>query len=509
MKIFRKIFTRMHLTLFLLFLQMVALGVFAGWIVRASVVVYYVGVVVSILVFSFVLKKDEAAVYKITWLVVVLAFPSVGGVLYLFFGNKRPVRRISAHVKQHALIAKLLDADGNLPFINQIQCGRMYSLMQYIRSLSSYHAYRNTETKYYPMGELMFEDMLAEIEKAEKFIFLEFFIIKSGKMWDALLDLLAKKAAEGVEVRLIVDHLGSHKLFTRAYLREIRKLGIRVMRFNPMVPFLLLFMNNRDHRKILVVDGKVAFTGGINIADEYINVQRRFGIWKDTGLRLRGDAVWSFTLMFIEMWDTFCKQDEHISDYEAYKVKSHDGIATDGFVIPYGDSPLDNEQLAENVYVDILSQAEHYVYIFTPYLIISEKFVSALQLTAKRGVDVRIITPGIPDKKLVFRLTRSYYRYLLEAGVKIYEYSSGFLHAKSMVCDDEIAVVGTINLDYRSLYLHFECAALLYNVSVIKDIRDDALRVAEDGRQVALTPVRWRLWNDLLEAVLHLFAPLM
>jgi cardiolipin synthase len=209
------------------------------------------------------------------------------------------------------------------------------------------------------------------------------------------------------------------------------------------------------------------------------------------------------------MWDTFCRKDEHISDYQAYRSPIGERTETDGFVVPYGDTPLDNEQLGENIYVDILTQAEQYVYIFTPYLIISEKLISALQLAAKRGIDVRIITPGIPDKKLVFRLTRSYYRYMHEAGVKIIEYSPGFLHSKGMVCDDKIAVVGTINLDYRSLYLHFECAVLLYKSSIIADIRNDALLAIEQGREVDPTPPKWRLGSDLLDAILHLFAPLM
>lgn len=504
-----KIATRMNATIFLLLVQILAIGFFAWWVVTSFDIVSYIGIAISVLVFSYVLKKDEASVYKITWLIVILVIPPVGGVLYVFFRNKRPGKKIAAHIEEHALIAKILDADGNLPFINQVQCGRMYSLMQYIRGVSSCHAYKNTETKYYPLGNLMFEDMIAAIYKAENFIFLEFFIVKSGKMWDTLLDVLIQKAEDGVEVRLIVDHLGSHKLFTKAYIRKLHAKKIRVLRFNPMVPFLFLFMNNRDHRKILVVDGKIAFTGGINISDEYINLKKHFGIWKDTGIRLHGDAVWSFTLMFIEMWDTFCKKDEHISNYEIYKVVPSEEIPTDGFVLPYGDTPLDFEALGENIYIDILTQAESYVYIFTPYLIISEKLISAFQLTAKRGIDVRIITPGIPDKKLIFRLTRSYYKYLLEAGVKIYEYTPGFLHAKSMVCDDKIAVVGTINMDYRSLYLHFECAVLLYNSSLIKELRDDALQTIEQSREINLSPVKWRLWSDLLDAVLHLFAPLM
>lgn len=507
MRFFRALFSRMGATVVLLLLQIFVFGVSAVWAVQTSVVAYYVGIGLTVLVFSYVLKKDDASVYKIVWIIIILAYPPIGGVIYLFFGNKRAVKRIASHINEHAIIARLLDEDGNLPFVSRVKCGRMYSLMQYVRNVSGYHAYNNTECKYYPMGELMFDDILDAIRKAEKFIFIEFFIVKDGQMWQTLLSLLEEKAAAGVEVRLIIDHMGSHKLFTKSYLRFLLAKKIHVLRFNPMVPFLLIFMNNRDHRKILVIDGKEAFTGGINIADEYVNLRRPYGIWKDTGIRLRGDAVWSFTLMFIEMWDTFCKKDDRISDYESYRAQT--SAASDGFVIPYGDTPLDREALGENVYCDILSQAENYVYIFTPYLIISEKLISALQLAAKRGVDVRVVTPGIPDKKLIFRLTRSYYRYLLDAGVKIYEYAPGFLHAKSMVADDETAVVGTINLDYRSLFLHFECAVLIHQSSIVKDIRDDALRAIEESRLVPSDPPRWRLWSDLLDALLHLFAPLL
>jgi len=299
-------------------------------------------------------------------------------------------------------------------------------------------------------------------------------------------------------------------LFTNRYLRQLRAQGIKIVRFNPLRPKLLMFMNNRDHRKIIVIDGHTAYNGGTNIADEYINIKSRFGIWKDTGLRLRGEAVWSFTLMFIEMWDLFCRPAELIKDYEKYRGTAGVlDVVGDGVVLPYGDSPLDNEQLGENIYIDMLNQARDYVYIFTPYLIISENMIYALKMAVKRGVDVRIVTPGIPDKKLVFRLTRSYYRFLLEAGVKIYEYTPGFMHAKSFVCDDKLAVVGTINLDYRSLYLHFECATLIYDAKVIDEIKNDALESIAVSHEVVTRVGRKTLVGQFVDAVLHLFSPLM
>jgi len=476
----------------------------------------YVGYAVSVLVFLYLIKKDEASAYKLSWVIIVMTFPVVGGVIYLLYGKVHPARqKISAHIEEHALIAKLLDSDGNLPFVNQVQCGRMYSLLQYIRSSSSYHAYQNTETKYYPIGELKFSDMLDELSKAEKFIFLEYFIIKKSQMWDDILEILEQKAAEGVEVRLIIDDFGSHRLFVNKYIKALRTKGIKVMRFSPIKPFLAAFMNHRDHRKIMVVDGHTAFVGGLNISDEYININSKFGVWKDTAIRLKGDGVWSFTLMFIEMWDTFCKTEERINNHAFYRMSMEEQnmrdmlsspTKTDGFIVPYGDSPLDNEQLGENIYIDILNQSERYVYIFTPYLIISEKMIHALQMTARRGVDVRIIMPGIPDKKIIYRLSRSYYNCLLEAGVRIFEYAPGFLHAKSFVCDDEVAVVGTINLDYRSLYLHFECATLLYHTSSIQDIKADAIQTIAESREVSM---KASSWHDMLDAVLHLFAPLL
>ena len=496
---------RMTVTIWLLIIQIAIIAALTVLVFRYYPIIWYFGFAISIFALLYILKKDDASAYKITWIAIVLLIPAVGGILYVLIGNKRPLKRISAHAKEHALIARLLDSAPDIPFSEQHR--RMGSLFKYVRDISAYHTYENTKVTYFPMGELMFRDMLADLEKAERFIFLEFFIIKKSEMWDAIVEVMARKASEGVDVRIIVDDLGSHRLFTNAYIAELRAQNIKVLQFNPMVPFLLFFMNNRDHRKILVVDGVCAFTGGINIADEYINKKERFGVWKDTGLKLEGEAVWSFTLMFIEMWDTFCRAEERIHDHTSYMTATN--LEPDGIVLPYGDTPLDKTQLAENIYVDVLNQAKRYVYIFTPYLIISEKMIIALQVAAGRGVDVRIVTPGIPDKKYINRLTRSYYNYLLSAGVRIYEYTPGFMHAKSFVSDDDVAVVGTINLDFRSLYLHFECAVLLYKSSVIKEIKDDVLQSIALSREVKHGDRKINIFNSVMDAVLHLFAPLL
>ena len=515
----KKIFTRLKVTGVLLLAQIILFFAINAAIVIWFPFVTYFLMGLTILALAFIIKKEEAPAYKITWITIILLLPMffypvvflpIGGAIYLMIGNKRPLRKITAHVNEHALIARLLDSN-ELPNLMNLANKRAKSLFDYIRRVSSYHSYENTSTKYYSMGETMFQDMLAELKKAEKFIFLEFFIVAEGIMWGQILEILTKKAASGVEVRVIIDDLGSEKLFSKRYIKNLKEKNIHVLRFNPMVPFLLFFMNNRDHRKIMVVDGKVAFTGGMNIADEYINIKKRFGIWKDTGVKLEGDAVWSFTLMFIEMWDTFSSVSERINDYEIYKIDSR-VYKSEGFVIPFGDTPLDKEQLSENVFVDILSQARDYVYFFTPYLIISEKLTFAMQHAAKRGVDVRIVMPGIPDKKAIFRLSRSYYGPLLSQGVKIFEYSPGFLHAKSMVSDDKFSVVGTVNLDYRSLYLHFECGVLFYKSNIINEVKQDMLTAMQASKEVLPADkndrVR-RIWDELIDALLHLFAPLL
>ena len=517
----RKFFTRLKVTGVLLLAQIILFFAINAAIVIWFPFVAYFLMGLTILALAFIIKKEEAPAYKITWITIILLLPllfypvvflPIGGAIYLMIGNRRPLRKITAHVNEHALIARLLDSD-ELPNINNLANKRAKSLFDYVRRVSSYHAYENTNSKYYNMGEDMFKDMLIELEKAEKFIFIEFFIVADGFMWGQVLDILSSKASEGLEVRVIIDDLGSEKLFSKRYIKSLKERNIHVLRFNPMVPLLLFFMNNRDHRKIMVVDGKVAFTGGMNIADEYINIKKRFGIWKDTGVRLEGDAVWSFTLMFIEMWDTFSKGSERINNYEAYKV--HNDISadsTEGFVLPFGDTPLDKERLSENIFVDILYQARDYVYFFTPYLIISEKLTFAMQHAAKRGVDVRIVMPGIPDKKAIFRLSRSYYGPLLNQGVRIFEYSPGFLHAKSMVSDDRFAVVGTVNLDYRSLYLHFECGVVFYKSKIIDEIKHDMQSVMCVSKEVLPADKRdrvRRVWDELIDALLHLFAPLL
>ena len=355
----------------------------------------------------------------------------------------------------------------------------------------------------------MFPAMLEALRSAEHFIFMEYFIINQGYMFQTIVDILEEKAKQGVEVRLIYDDMGCIGTLPPHYYKILQKKGIKCAAFNPFRPVMSVIMNNRDHRKILVVDGTVGFTGGINLADEYINKIERFGYWKDTGVRIEGEGVWSLTNMFLGMWNSIVRSSE---DYKKYLPPVHQtwNLDEDGFVQPYGDSPLDHENVGENIYLNIISRAKKYVYIFTPYLIIDHETLVALRNAAKSGVDVRIVTPGIPDKKMVYLLTQSYYTPLLEAGVKIYQYTPGFLHAKSFVCDDEIATVGSVNLDFRSLYLHFECGVFMYRSKAVMQVKQDCMETFACSEEISLAFCRKRpLPVRMLQSLLRLFAPLM
>lgn len=335
---------------------------------------------------------------------------------------------------------------------------------------------------------------------------MEYFIIGQGEMWDEILEVLVEKVKEGVDVRIIYDDFGCARKLPNNYHKKLKDLGIKVQIFNQVIPVLSSVLNNRDHRKITVIDGKAAFTGGLNLADEYINKIERFGYWKDSVLLIKGDAVWSFTIMFLQVWSFNCGEE---IDYDKYKFKS---METDdkGYVQVYGDSPYDGELIGESVYMNILNRAKNYVYIYTPYLIIDNELLTSLILAAKSGIDVRIVTPHIEDKWYVHIITKSYYRQLIEAGVKVYEYTPGFIHSKVFLCDDEIATVGTINMDYRSLYFHFECGAYLYKTECIDEIKKDFKETFKVSKSITIEDTRKIKWsNRFLRAIIRLIAPLL
>ena len=460
--------------------------------------------VLSLFITLYLVRKDENSDYKIIWLVLIGMMPLLGGALYLAFGNKAPAKRMRQRMqaveRQHT--ADLAQQPGQTDALDPASRG----LSRYVSEYGPYPAWKNSTAKYYPCGEAMYPDLLADLEKAERFIFLEFFIVRTGKMWKGVEDILVRKAAQGVDVRLIYDDFGSLLGLPSDFVVKMERAHIRCIPFNPVVPLLSLVMNHRDHRKIVVIDGKVAYTGGINLADEYINAITRFGYWKDAGLRIEGAAVWNFTVMFLDFWNAFRPFEQ---DYSTFRPQLAVLPASDGVVQPYADSPLDEEPVAETVYLDVLAQSQQYVYFYTPYLAIGEEMLDALRNAAKRGVDVRLVLPGIPDKKLVFRLSRSYYLPLLRAGVRIYEYTPGFLHAKCCVSDDRAAVVGSINMDYRSMFLHFECGVLLLQNSQVLALRDDVRRTLPQCREVQCADCRTGLAGTVLDSVLRLLSPLM
>ena len=457
----------------------------------------------SILIVLYLVRKDENSAYKIGWIVLIGVLPLLGGALYLAFGNKAPAKRLRERMQkvEQAHTADLAPQEGQTDTL-ELSCKNM---SRYVERYGPYPAWKNTAAEYFPCGEAMYPKLLADLEQAEKFIFLEFFIVKTGKMWDGVEAILKRKAAEGVDVRLIYDDFGSLLGLPTDFVIRMEKNRIHCIPFNPVVPLVSLVMNHRDHRKIVVIDGNVAYTGGVNLADEYINAEHRFGYWKDAAIRLEGAAVWNFTVMFLNCWNAFRPLETDYAPYAPTRLPKQQ----DGIVQPYSDSPLDEEPLAETVYLNILSQAKRYVYIYTPYLAVGEEMLDALKNAAKRGVDVRLVLPGIPDKKLVFRLSRSYYVPLIRAGVRIYEYTPGFLHAKCYVSDDRVAVVGSINMDYRSLFLHFECGTLLFHNSQVIALRDDVRATLPQCREVQLSDCRTSLPGTLLDSVLRLLSPLM
>ncbi|MCR4956035.1 MAG: cardiolipin synthase [Lachnospiraceae bacterium] len=487
-----------------------------GWFV--SLVLYFnktfpfAGVLVQIaavLIVLIIVNKETNPSFKLAWSVLILGIPILGITMYYLFGRteitKTNRRRIAImHEKSVKFLSDNEDVMGRISARSR-GAGKQ---SDYIRKWSDFPPYDNYGLTYYMSGDDTLKPILDAIDGAKEYIFLEFFIIEEGVFLNSILKALQKKALEGIEVRMMYDDFGSATKVPLYYDKVIEGMGIQCIRFNPLRPFLSVVMNNRDHRKMIIVDGKIAFTGGFNLADEYINQQERFGYWKDNGLRIEGPAVSNFVAMFMEMWQYSTREKEDESPYFA-TFKEGEFVKQPGYIQPYADSPLDREKVGETVYLNIINRAKDYIYIFTPYLIIDNEMMTALCNAAKQGVDVRIVTPGIPDKKLVFLMTQSYYVTLLEAGVRIYEFRPGFIHAKTFVCDDVIATVGTINLDYRSLYMHFECGVWIHRANEISQIKEDALNTFSISEEITYEKEINRNWLiKTIQGVLRLLAPI-
>ena len=484
----------------------------AVWIVGLVLLLndyyYVVSLVTSLLAFLVVLNlygQQMTGPMKASWIILILFFPVMGVCIYLMFGHSNCVRGMRKRFDRLLQRTEGLLGDGEEVLARvEKEDRQIANQLHYLSRRAGFPAYDNTDVVYYATAEEGLEAQKEALRQAEHFIFMEYHAIEDSQSFRGLEEILVEKARQGVEVRLLYDDMGSMGFISPAFIKRMQALGIQCRVFNPLLPVLNIFMNNRDHRKITVIDGKVGFTGGYNLADEYFNLTHPFGWWKDTGVKLTGDAVPSLTVMFLTMWNGIKETDDAFAPYlpeVPYQAKEG------GIVVPYADSPLDDEQVGENVYLNMVKQAKDYVYIMTPYLILDDELISELTLAAMRGVEVRIITPGIPDKKLVYRVTRSYYSCLVNRGVRVFEYTPGFCHAKMMLCDGETAAVGTINLDYRSLYLHFENGVFLSRCSALGDIRKDFLQTFEQCCEVTedYKGKRLTFWQTLL----RLFAPLM
>ena len=504
----RVVFRRRVFVISLILIQLA----FILFVILAHTTFRYVDLVLrafSIAVCIYILNKKEKSAYKLTWIFLILLFPLFGGVIYVFFhtqSSPRKLRRQTEEINKRLRPLFLLPGDV-LPELSA-KHRECQPQSYYLQEHSGFPVYKNTQTQFFNSGESFFEQALVELEKAEKYIFLEFFIIKQGKMLDPIIDILERKAAQGLDVRIIYDGLGCFMTLPLNFDKLLEEKGIKCLVFNPFKPILSSLQNNRDHRKIISIDGKVAFTGGMNLADEYINARERFGHWKDAAIMLRGEAAWSLTLIFLEMWNLEKKEPEDIEAFYPWKNEVCK-IKTDGYVQPYADSPIDDENVGEHVYIQIINNAKEYIYINTPYLVVDNNLLSALSLAAKSGVDVRIITPYRWDKWFVAIVSRSYYRQLILAGVKIYEYSKGFNHSKTFVSDDRVATVGTTNLDFRSLYLHFECGVWMYKTSSVAKIKEDFLNTLSFCRENTLKDCSRNAVQRVIQDVLRLFAPLM
>ncbi|SKC76792.1 cardiolipin synthase [Maledivibacter halophilus] len=503
-----------HRIVFLAIALIIQLLVLIGVILKFSdyFIFFYGGnILISIIAVLGIINNDMNPAYKIAWIIPIMLFPIFGGLFYIFFGGNKLDKRTKYKMKciedrtkealppQEFIIKEMESKDKTTA--NQ---------SRYIQNYAYFPPYCNTLAEYLSIGEMKFERLKEELKKAEHYIFLEYFIINEGEMWNSILNILLEKVSEGVDVRVIYDDAGCLFTLPYRYDKKLEKMGIKCCVFNPLIPLLYPILNNRDHRKIAIIDGHTGFTGGINLADEYINRFEKYGYWKDSAIMIKGEAVWSMTVMFLSMWDYLRGIEEDFKQFKCDTALLDSLKDIDGYVQPFADSPLDDEAVGETVYLNLINKAEKYVYITTPYLIINNEMVTALSSAAKGGVDIRIITPYCADKWYVHAVTRSYYKILIESGVKIYEYTPGFIHSKTYVSDDEYGVVGTINMDYRSLYLHFECGVWMYNSSSIIEMKHDFLTTLKVCKEITMEDFKNIKWYKALgRSFLRVFAPLM
>lgn len=509
-KILKQIFSQKALFILLMLLQVLFLGSSIWFFSANYAFVYAFLIVIDILLVIYINSSRDNPAYKMMWIVIITLLPIFGGIAYIYTKNQISIRALSKNQTKRLLEVKQYLPQGKNEYHKlKKENEHLANLSEYIYNYANLPIYQNTKVTYLSVGEMWYKKMKEEMLKARHYIFMEYFIIAEGKMWEEISDILSHKADEGVEIRILYDGIGTGFITSRKKFRFLEKKGVKIKEFNPFRPFLSTIQNNRDHRKIAVIDGMAAFNGGTNIADEYINEKLRFGHWKDTAVMIKGDAVKSFVAMFLQLWEREDISQNYLNKYfPADDV--YEKIDNKGFVQPYTDSPLDKETVGKLVYLDLINMAEERICIMTPYLIPDDELVRALELAAKKGIDVSIIMPHHPDKWYVYKIAWSFYEELIDYGIKIYEYLPGFVHAKSFLIDDKIAVVGTINLDYRSLYLHFECATLFYKCSAVDQLKADCSETIKKCVRITKEAcVKQSFLNKLVGNILRLFAPLL
>lgn len=530
-------FSRTAIIVVALLLQLFVFFASFYWLKDYSTVVYAAFVLLGAVTVVHILNEENNASFKIAWIIPVLVIPVFGTVLYIYINLQPGTKRIHKKLTkiEDEIRPYLAQNEETVQELQEQSAGEK-GIADYLYHADNYPVYAGCKMKYYPIGEAKFADMIEQLKRAEHFIFMEYFIVTKSYMWNTILEILKEKAAQGVEVRMMYDGMCSLALLPYGYYKDLEKMGIQSIPFSQIRPVLSTYQNNRDHRKILIIDGKTVFTGGINLADEYINRIDRFGHWKDTAVMIQGKAVKSFTLLFLKMWHVAKGKDsipeEEIRKYtvSVWENAQTGDMCTDmesmrntdmqnmqdkklhagGYVIPYGDDPYGDERIGKQVYIDILNRARKYVHIMTPYLILDDEMITALRYCAKRGVETVIIMPHIPDKIYAYLLARTYYKQLLKYGVKIYEYTPGFVHAKVFVSDDIRGCVGTINLDFRSLYLHFECGAYMYSNDVLHDVEQDFKETLKQCQEITKESCdKYPKGKMLVGKMLRLIAPLM
>lgn len=498
---------RLAITFFFILFQLVLLSIVSIYFSRSFIYYYYVMVAISLVLVVVIINDDTNPTFKMAWMVPMLILPTLGAPLYIVLGRHRVSKRIIKKFHETNIASR------ELLVLNSDTCREIkqhdpaiFKQFLYVYNTSGCPVYKNTQTNFYPSGEEFFSSLLKHLEKAEKFIYLEFFIIDKGRMWSSVLDILKRKADDGLDVRLLYDDFGTIQNLDRSYPKHLASFGIKTAIFNPFRASLDVFLNYRDHRKIVVIDGKVGYTGGINLADEYINYIDRFGHWKDSAIMIKGEAVTNLTAMFIQLWNFSSNSSEQLAEPDFCNY----GFESDGFVQPFSDSPIDDHLTSELAYINMINSAKEYVYITTPYLILDNEMITALKLARDCDIDVRIITPHIPDKWYVHSVTRANYPTLLKSGIRIFEYTPGFIHSKTIVVDDELAIVGTANFDFRSFYLHFENGILMYKSKAVMQVKEEYTKTLEKCTEITLDSyLKESAFSRFKGNVLKLFSPMM